>query len=250
MHFVNMKKQNLSIVTWGSCLSRFTGNHYQYLYGGRVVSSVYHNRTDLFLHNFFGNPYNDNPLNYENLISTATSSNQLILKNQFRSTIGCHQLENSIPFFDLLDSKEKVQGRDTLVFIDNYIDGVAKLVSIDNHNIFMQIPKKDNTNYNIIDFLDIEESIENFRRILTLFREKMPNAIIAFLCFPYDCYDIDSVQRNRLQCFHENFTTQHADIVIRSRVLSSKFKTEDKQHYKGPFYANIAGMVYALSHKF
>lgn len=42
----------MRIATFGSCLSRYTANSFVKLYGGEIVSSVYHNRSDAFVGKF------------------------------------------------------------------------------------------------------------------------------------------------------------------------------------------------------
>ena len=134
-HIQIHQESKTSIMTFGSCFSRRIADQYVKIFGGKVISSVYHNRSDYFCQQFIdgdsSNPELDTLINSiekpGNFIVTNRDSDPfLLLRNQHADYIGLHGLKNGISFIDALKSRNA-----NIIIIDNFMDILARLYRAD-----------------------------------------------------------------------------------------------------------------------
>ena len=236
----------MKIATFGSCLSRYTANHYIKLYDGTVISSVYHNRSDAFIGKFIDKNWKTIPI--ESLADNLKDSPDVdadnlpinILKNQYEETMGLHRLSKGIPFLKAIENQEI-----DLLIMDNYIDLGAKLVKSNNFDgLFFKLGDIENNNLEILDYLSPDESVENMNKIIGFFKEKSPKTQIIFINFPHNTYEgsIDRIKRTKI--FESQFKPSIS--VIPCLDVHPSFQTDQKQHFKGQQYCAYAGMVHQI----
>lgn len=238
------------VITFGSCLSRYTANHYIKLFGGELISSVYHNRSDAFVNRFIENKWGD--VEYERILramadnsGTADEDNKSrnILKNQSRSEIGKHRLKSGLDLFLALDSSPD------LILVDNYMDLSAKLAYEKSNGegvLFklgeLRASQKDK--FELGSHLDPIEAVSYMHKVIDYFKDKAPEANIVFINFPHDTYqDLGRAQRTEL--YEKEFSREDC-VVIGLQKIHKTYRTDEKQHFKPPQYAAYAGMVRAL----
>lgn len=227
------------IVTFGSCLSRYTANQYTYLFGGSVVSSVFHNRSDLFVKKFLNESKDKTKFEeLERILPNMSEIQAAILKNQILDSIGLHNLSRGISFFDAINQQPDY------LFLDNYIDVVGKVAVLENGKEFFHKVTID-SNVTLSELLDIDISIQNFTKIVKFAREITPRTKIVFITFPGDGYPEDNIRKKRFDDFRENFFSRNVDMIIRSKITNRKYLTSEKMHFKTSFYSSLAGMIFA-----
>lgn len=228
------------IVTFGSCLSRYVANQYTYLFGGVVVSSVFHNRSDLFINKFMAEDgidrYNTNLDELKKEFESLTEEQEKILRNQLPSTIGLHNLEKGEVFFKALENEPDI------LILDNYIDMVGRAAILSNGEKYF-ITIKDNSK-EVDELISVESSILNFCRIIKRIRLISQKTKIVFITFPGDEYPEENVRRARFLDFRDYFYSSDVDFLIRARLINHRYATTDKQHFKGAFYSSLATMIY------
>ena len=260
-----MQLQNNStpnIVTFGSCLSRYTSNHYVRLFGGKIISSVYHNRSDAFCgrlldQSWYIDPFDEiksSLLKEEQQSSNQDNNSTQILKNQYLETIGLHRLSSGQPLFDAVKS-----GKVDLFVVDNYMDLAARLVkqpSKPTSGLFLRIydfavPEKikDRSKgeaWAIGEHLSPEDGIKYMSRILDFFREYNPAARIVFINFPHNTYSHSPERVARTQEYERLFNYQGCDIIP-CMTIPEMNQTEDKMHFKPTQYAAYAGLIKGMA---
>lgn len=242
---IESKKSNLNIITFGSCLSRFTVNQFINLYGGKLLSAVYNNRSDNFTSIYLDKT--TTLVEFKDLSSlvTLTDGQQLIFKRQTLDEIGIYNNKTK-NLFDVI----KNQSADLIIF-DNFMDLTAKVVSLQYPNktlsnpFFLTKAKKGQDNLIIQDYLPISNSISNFNKIINYFKSFYPKAKLVFLCFPTEGYALDHIIHQRRDDFNAKFFDKNLDLIINCHVLSKANLTEEKQHFKAPFYASLASTIYS-----
>ena len=245
----------MRIATFGSCLSRYTANNFTYLFGGKVVSSVYHNRSDIFLGRFIDGTIDDLEMSEINdLLKTvdgkvpADSSANRILENQTREGHGRHRLSKGITFLDVLDTKAA-----DIVIFDNYMDISAKMLEIDGTQegskwFLRPNDLKDPTSCRPADLLDPEVGAEAMVKIIDHTRKMLPDAHIVYCNFPHNTYE-KTPERVRRTIAYEKAISKVKDrsfSFIPSLAVPTKFQTHERQHYKPEMYCAYAGAIWAL----
>ena len=227
------------IVTFGSCLSRYTANQYTYLFGGSVVSSVFHNRSDLFVKKFLGNTRDSTKIEeLKKILPEMDEMQEKILKNQLIETIGLHNLSRGETFFNAINKWPDY------FFIDNYIDIVGKIVRLkDNKEYFHQVTI--DSKLKLGDLLELDLSIQYLNTIIKYIRSITPKTKIVFITFPGDGYPKENVRKHRFDEFCENFFSRDADMIIRARIINNKYLTTEKMHFKTAFYSSLAGLIHS-----
>lgn len=240
----------MNIVTFGSCLSRYTANQYVRLFEGTIISSVYHNRSDAFVGKFIDKNWNISPFETvagqilgERALNADNNPNN-ILKNQYAEWIGLHRLAKGIPLLQVLEQKMP-----DLIIMDNYMDLAGKLmVNEHGEGYFLRLsdlkPKSNNwTTPN--SYLSPEDGIAAMKTIIAYFRNYVPNAKIVFINFPHNTY-VGSLDRiRRTQEYEQKFHCENVHIIP-CMTVPEVYQTEDKQHFKSQQYAAYAGMIWSM----
>lgn len=257
---ITYKQSNYNILTFGSCLSRFSALAISKLYSANVLCTIFNNRTDLFIKNILNNY--DLTISLEDLkknIELSEDGERFFLR-QKRDFIGIYNpLNPSTKQKNLWDciKNETID----LIIIDNYMDIVAKSTYIDsdsdNKNDAERffLPKSNTLNQEklvIENYLDINESIKNFIFLSQFFHNNFPNSKIVFLNFPYDTYPDGSSSKKRFISFNKRFISSFnkrfnpIDLSIELRIFHKSLATEDKQHFSENFYYGVAGNICSI----
>lgn len=256
---ITYKQSNYNILTFGSCLSRFSALAISKLYSANVICTIFNNRTDLFIKNILNNY--DLTISLEDLkkyIELSKDGERFFLR-QKRDFIGIYNpLNPSTKQKNLWDciKNETID----LIIIDNYMDIVARSVYIDtcdNKNDAERffLPKSNTLNQEklvIENYLDINESIKNFIFLSQFFHNNFPNSKIVFLNFPYDTYPDGSSSKKRFISFNKRFISSFnkrfnpIDLSIELRIFDKSLETEDKQHFSENFYYGVAGNICSI----
>jgi hypothetical protein len=236
----------MKIISFGSCLSKYTADQFVSLCGGEVISCVYHNRSDAFVRNYIENK-NQLP-DYKwlreqiEIPAEHESVSKSIILNQYPERIGKHLIKAKANFFTVLE-KEKAD----LVIMDNYMDIGAKLLSfIENPELKFFL----NSNYIkelkaklvVSDFIKPEEAAKNYRLIIDFIRLKQPQAKFVFIHFPYAQYD-DPKREKRALGFLELFKPEEVKLIAPVKV-NKEYLAETPGHFKPEQYAFYAGIIH------
>lgn len=237
----------MRIATFGSCLSRYIANNYTKIFGGYLVSSVYHNRSDAFIGRFIKKDWVET--DFAEIAATLkikvddgdVENNPVrILKNQYPEWMGKHRLSRGKPFLDLIRS-----GQVDVVIVDNYMDLAGRLVSDHESNgFFMRLGDFSSVNHQwkTRDYLSPEEGVKNMTQIIDFIRQHQPAAKIIFINFPHNTYS-ESPDRVRRTKIYEELFSYEGIMIIPCQEVQPLFQTKDKQHFKAQQYCAYAGMI-------
>lgn len=236
------------IVTFGSCLSRYTANHYVALFDGRVVSSTYHNRSDAFRGRFVDGdwPLLDHASLSDRVEAGGDADDHAltILRNQCPEWMGQHRLSQGIPLLQLLD-----RGSADLVIADNYMDVSARLLSRrddERVQIFLRpshFAGDEGIHWRLGDFQEPGSAARDMTTILQWMRLRWPQAALVFLCFPHNTYSTDPARIERSLAYEAALTVE-GGLKVPSLTVAPRFQTAQRQHFKPPQYAAYAGIVH------
>lgn len=248
----------MKIATFGSCLSRYIGNNYTYLYGGKIVSSVYHNRSDMVIGRFIDNtiPHLARDQIAELLVkppeeASIDDKGDVIISNQYPESIGLHRLRGGTQFFEMLEKQEA-----DLVILDNYMDIGARLMTIEGAEPGSQwfVRPKDFIDKTICTpgpLLSPADGVEAMLKIIKYIQEKMPKAKIIFCNFPHNTYHASPERVQRTQEY-EALMASKADgsfTIIECMDIPERFQTKEKQHFRKEMYCSYAGAIWSLMTK-
>lgn len=183
------------IATFGSSLARQIANSYALLFGGKVVSSVCHNRSDYFCNQLLQKK--TTPAALTDLLASAHSEQiqttdrehnlQQTLKNQDMETIGLHRLGKGVNFFHAIES-----GQIDLLIIDNGLDMTARLFcpEEDSQESFLLHPQhlessQINASWQPSALLTPEQSALCMTQLIDHIKQQSPQTNIIFIQAPY-----------------------------------------------------------------
>lgn len=247
-----------NVVTFGSCLSRYTSNHLVRLFGGKIISSVYHNRSDAFCGRLLDKNWHVDPI--ENIRAVLLKEDEQssdddnkasqILRNQYYDTIGLHRLSKGMPLFTAVQS-----GLVDLFVVDNYMDLAARLVSQKNKpdsGLFLRLndfaaPANQSGEQGLAtgDYLSPVAATKCMYRILDFFKLHNPNARIVFINFSHNTYANSPERVARTVEYERLFHYEQCDIIP-CLTIPKMNQTEDKMHFKPPQYAAYAGLIQGM----
>lgn len=239
----------MRIMTFGSCLSRATANSYVRLFGGKVISSVYWNRSDAFLGRFVDQTWAE--YGFEGILSRTQPAGsaqeetlaRVILKNQYAAHLGLHGLPDGVQALEVLE-----QQLADLVIVDNYVDLSARLLRSpgDAQDGFF-LRDFDFTDghqpWVVGDYLEPQAAVLGTQRVMDFFKTKMPKARFVFINFPHNVYQGHPRRIQRTIAYEQLFSFDDA-LVIPCINIPVAFQTPDKEHFKSPQYHFYAGMIY------
>lgn len=247
----------MNILTFGSCLSRFTANQYCRIFGGKVISSVYQNRSDSFVGNYID--YSLESFKFEELepflALTPTSSEEFgtlsIVKDQLKNTVGLHVLPNREGLFDTLGVADV-----DIIIADNFVDIGARLMYRENNinkKIFLR--KHDINNFDnswrTTELLSVEEGVCNMGKVLKYFRSFYKDAYIVFINFPCNTYYESPKRVERTLNYQDKFNLDMDKfLLLKSLDVPAQYQTNERQHYTSEHYAYCAGMIYSFINNF
>ncbi len=237
-----------NVLTFGSCLSRFTAVALSHICGARPVCSVFNNRSDLFIRYFLEG--SDLPLELGQVKAAVPleRDQEMFFLRQKRNWLGLYnpiaEKQKNVTLWTCLERQNI-----GLIIADNYMDMTARDACLDVpgcRDIRFFLPSKRTGQEKLLlgDYLDVEKSAENLGRIVAFLRDGFPRAKIVFLHFPYETYAVKPHLEERFRRFNEIFTCDPACLTVETHILSDKMKTASKQHFNCAFYAAVAGQIY------
>lgn len=238
------------VITFGSCLSRYTANHYVRLFGGAVVSSVYHNRSDAFFKRHLSGEWGDvdvdkilSALGEESSTLDEDNKARNIIKNQSSDQIGLHRLKKGQNLFAALKDKPN------LIIVDNYMDLSARLAydkkTAEGYFIKLgDLKESARPNFDLGSYLQPESAVFYMSKIICFLKQQVPDARIVFINFPHDTYS-DKARVSRTLEYAELFNSSYC-LKVGLQKIHSIYRTKDKQHFKPPQYAAYAGLIHAM----
>lgn len=242
----------INIVCFGSCLSRNTAAQFTQLYGGRILSAVYNNRSDMFNANYIKRDTEIVSEYIFNKVLKPTERQKIVYKRQAPQTIGIHFNENNannskyINFFDAIENYPI-----DLFIMDNYIDLLGKEIIINEsdtkqYSIFMPMSKDSlNKNIKIGDYESVEGIIANTKEIISFIRNKHPKSQIVYLSFPVDMYQESHQVRERSNEFNLSCNFREIDLFIECHVTNKYYAIPDEpQHFKTAYYSSLAATIF------
>ncbi|NYR09305.1 hypothetical protein [Psychrobacter sp. BI730] len=231
----------MKIVTFGSCLSRYTADTFIDMFGGSLVSCSHHNRIDRFVKTYLKKTMPELPYEYIESLNLSESNMQYI-KNQYSGIgLGKHLLSDGLDFFD------SVQGAD-IIITDNFVDLCSKLQyshSYPSSPLFFN-SKNDRTADDIFylekDYLPVSDAIKNWEYFGHYLYKVAPSARVFFINFPYD-HSPNAEISKRSRHFSENFISTKFDIIPNINVPIRYKLKHTNSHFADDYYAMIAGIL-------
>lgn len=243
-------RKNYNILTFGSCLSRYTALAFGEMFGSVVLSNVFNNRSDLFLNNFL-KKNEDLNLSLDELkrVIEIDEEYEKFFLRQKREFVGIYNPKDckthQINLWNCISEKNI-----DLIIVDNYMDVVARDVFIDlphYKDIRFFLPKSSTLNQEKLilgRYLSLDNSYKNMNKILSMFRKSFKKSFIVFLYFPHETYFEREFLLKRFVAYEDNFKPQNVDLVIHPCVLSENLKSEERQHFASEYYYSIAGLIF------
>ncbi|MDW9973884.1 hypothetical protein GOB98_28865 [Sinorhizobium meliloti] len=174
-------------ISIGSCFSKRVAVK---VAGAKLVSSVYHNRSDVLLHTLQTHGLAQRSLadicNYLSVPAEPDDpfSPYSILSNQSREGLGLHDLPNGIPLLQALRTSSV-----DLILLDNFVDLVGRLTETEVGNYFCKherfVPP---SNSRLGPRLLPDQAARNFEWIVADLIRRQPGALIVMLQFPINNY--------------------------------------------------------------
>lgn len=243
----------IRIATFGSCMSRYTANNFVKLFGGVIVSSVYHNRSDAFVGRFIDKNWPIVEFSKIAGLLKITENDQdednqpyKILLNQYRDGMGLHRLSKGSRFIDVLSDQSA-----DLIIVDNYMDLAAKLVSrSDGNGYFLRLDdfSSASAEWSTMPYLNPTQGVKSMRKIIDYFKQSIPSAKIIFINFPYNTYEASPDRVKRTMEYEKLFRSKHA-MIIPCLNIPLIFQSSTKQHFKSHQYCAYAGMIWQYFNK-
>lgn len=245
----------MKVLTFGSCLSAYTADHLQSDFGFQRAGQVVHNRSDTFVERYVDQTGRRLPP-YDKLVEAlkpTTEDARWYFKNQEIETMGAHGYSHGFP--TLLEQLEQPID---IILLDNFIDLAAKLVRVDHpdlgesFDVFMNTHEYDasiSPFISFVDFIDADQSAENWVKIYRYLRGKQPDAKIFMLCFQYEQSRNDQRRYEVGRRFYPEMLARRPEgltIVPPLAVPEELTKGIDHnwQHFEAPVYKALAGYVY------
>lgn len=232
---------SMKIVTFGSCLSRYTADTFIDMFGGNLVSCSHHNRIDRFVEVYLKKTMPQLPYEYIKALNLSASNMQYI-KNQYSSIgLGKHLLPNGVDFFDAVKDAD-------MIITDNFVDLCSKLQysnSYPSSPLFFN-SKNDSAAENIFylesEYLLVSDAIKNWEYLGHYLHKVAPKAKVFFVNFPYD-HSPNAEISERSKTFSKNFTSNKFDIIPNINVPIRYRLKHTNSHFANDYYAMIAGIL-------
>ena len=231
----------MKIVTFGSCLSRYTADTFIDLFGGNLISCSHHNRIDRFVETYLKKTMPQLPYEYVEALNLS-ESNMKYINNQYSGIgLGKHLLPDGLDFFDAVKDAD-------IIITDNFIDLCSKLQYCDSYPsspVFFN-SKNDFAAKNIFylenDYLSVSDAIKNWEYFGHYLYRVAPKAKVFFVNFPYNHSPNIEISK-RSSCFSEKFTSAKFDIIPNINVPQRYRLKHTNSHFANDYYAMIAGVL-------
>lgn len=231
----------MKILTFGSCLSRYTAETYIDMFGGTLISCSHHNRIDRFIDIHIKKSNKAIPFNYLSSMGLS-SENMRYINNQYsEGTLGKHLLPNGKELFNALPEVD-------MIILDNFVDLCSKLQlskSYPGSSIFFN-SKIDPVAKKMFElessYLPVEEAIKSWDYFGNYLSRISPNAKIFFINFPYN-HSTNSLTAERSKEFSDKFSSTRLDVIPNIPVPPRYQLKHTQSHFMNDFYAMYAGIL-------
>ena len=231
----------MKIVTFGSCLSRYTADTFIDLFGGTLISCSHHNRIDRFVETYLKKTRPQLPYKYiQNL--GLSESNMKYINNQYSGiSLGKHLLPNGIDFFDAIKDAD-------IIITDNFVDLCSKLQYSDSYPsspLFFNSKNESAVKdifYMEEDYLSVSEAIKNWEYFGHYLYKVAPRAKKFFINFPYDHSPNLEISKRSI-FFSSQFISTKFDIIPNISVPFRYRLKHTNSHFANDYYAMMAGVL-------
>lgn len=236
----------MKIVSFGSCLSRLTAANYSRMFGGKIISTVMHNRSDYFVGRYITKKIPE--VEIDDFISqiipgadgkSGDAAATYIMKNQKKDLVGIHVLARGLNIFEAINDSPDI------LIMDNYFDLSAKLSQRpDGAKLFFKEQHFGTRfpDWRLGDLLPTGESVENFHSIIDWIEKTSPKTRIYFINFPYNTYGPDRDRAARHLSFEAAFKRNGISTIPLLNVPKA-FHGPVPQHFKMTQYCGYAGII-------
>ena len=243
----------MNVAVIGSCLSNLTAIKLVQDYQFKRICNVAHNRSDCFINSFLDKKKEQVSLHeLENTFVFKADKHEIgwqILKNQYRPYLGQHELPNVKPFLDI------EEGGIDLFILDNFMDVAARLVRFKNKSeyfpffINQDFLEQGDAELEIVDFLDVESSVANWKQIVDSLKILHPRARFVFLSFQYATLVNKQDRFDRSRAFSKIMSDyfSNTDIMFIPSLITEPELTmgvEDWAHFNQAIYKALAGVIF------
>lgn len=231
------------VVSIGSCFAKRVARQ---INGANLISSVYHNRSDVLLDILRSKGRSLKPrskickLMGIPLEGDDEFSPFSVISNQSAEGFGLHDLPHGIRLMRAL-----MWMKLDLILIDNFMDHSAKLYRTPIGPYFCRYgdfaPPEE---FPVRGKLSAEQSAANFEQVVALIRRMQPSAHIAFLQFAANNY----TDRKRLEwswAFRDAFTLPKDVLNIHPRKVKPRWTDREPQHFHPREYTRYASEIEA-----
>lgn len=236
----------MNILTFGSCLSRFTANEFIAQNGGTLLGAVYHNRIDRFVDTYIENRTPEIPPDaIDRLIfeEARTRRAMIMLRNQLRGeTLGLHGISDQPGFMRAIETPVD------LIIMDNFVDLCARHLMVGDSGVFLNMA--DVAKHDGFDVeparIDISSAVAKWSQFVDWLKDKQPDADVVFMNFPFQHHRLAEMGERSDQ-FAVAFNDPRIAIIPNIPVFP-KF-IESPSHFSRFQYAMYAGYIKALLKK-
>lgn len=225
----------------GSCLAKRVATN---IAGGRLISSVFHNRSDVLadvLHT------NGAPLSKRSDLCALMGveerawdefSAYSILSNQSKEGFGLHDLASGVPLIEALTSASL-----DLIIIDNFMDLVGRLYETPLGKLYYRYEGFTSpAGMALGPRLLPAESAKNFRQVVELIGAFQPKAKLVFVQFPINNYP-HADRRQWGWDFRDSLDLPKHVLNIPVRRVQPKFPDREPHHFASREYRKYANQV-------
>lgn len=251
-HWAQLCLGGFTVATFGSCLARFAADEYVRKYRGRVVSSVYHNRSDLFVGKFVTGSWTApaldevlTSLKSDSGCEDADNKSSNIVLNQYEQGLGRHRLPRVQPLLKLVDAHHL-----DLIVVDNFVDIGARLAkrrACSEDGILLRLSDLDEqcrASWTLTPMLEVDKAVASMRETVLFFRQKQPRATIVFINFPHTTYQGDERRVARIKEYERRFAMDDVFVIPCLEVLPAH-RTPDRHHFAAQHYERYADLIHA-----
>jgi hypothetical protein len=219
-----------------------------------LASTVYHNRSDVFVARWLDKT---EPMPSEKLYRQIrfqphrAKRSEVIFNNQIARGIGHHGIRKRLGILPPPNFFLTLKQRVDLIVLDNFIDIAARQLlprNGDGGSLFLSV-RKDENMLELYEFeekhRDIDVLVASWQRLIGWLRRQQPSCPIVFFSFPFQHHP-SAVLQKRGREFAEAFRCDGVTIIPDTAVHPSYVK--DVSHFMPMQYAAYAGMLHMACH--
>lgn len=229
------------VVSIGSCFAKRVARQ---INGANLISSVYHNRSDVLLDILRSKGRSLKPrskickLMGGPMEGDDEFSPFSVISNQSAEGFGLHDLPDGIRLMRAL-----MWLKLDLILIDNFMDQSAKLYRTPIGPYFCRYAEfEPPEEFPLRGKLSAEQSAANFEHVVALIRRMQPSAHIVFLQFPANNYT-DRKRPEWSWAFRDAFSLPADVLNVHPRKVKPRWPDQEPQHFHYREYARYASEI-------